>query len=623
MLRSPLASRNLLPLALAAAAFAASGGCADVEPLPPKPGGEIIRAAKAPPSISGGTLAISRDGATAVAADPDRDQVYVVDLANRAVRATIALQAHDEPGRVALDDTGRAFVALRRGGAIAIVDLATASLIQRVDACPAPRGVAVDAAGLVHVACVGGELVSIDSATGTVSRAIRLDHDLRDVIVRGSELLVTRFRSAELLVIADDGTIKSRLVPSALDTGDVFEPAVAWKAIPLAGGGVAMAHQRALAGPIDLTSTEAGSYGTAGRTTMNEFGCDGSIVQSTVTVFEAEEDPFDANSPQGGDEPPSPPTKLPPLRSPTGAAPVLPGTILPVDIAISSDGQSLAVVGAGSNAVHLTSTDQAGSIAMSGTCSTEHESHEVPGGPIAVAYSATVELPIVQTREPAALHFLDGTGSIALSKVSVADTGHDMFHTNPGGAASLACASCHPEGRDDGRTWHFNPIGKRRTQVVNGGILATAPLHWDGDMHGIDTIMREVFVNRMGGAQPGPRKVRAFGEWMDRLPAVAIAPPADADRVARGEMVYAKAGCDACHNGEKLTNNETVDVGTGRALQVPSLRGIVHRAPYMHDGCAKTLRDRFDAKCGGDRHGDVAGLSQAELDDLVAYLEVL
>jgi cytochrome c peroxidase len=36
----------------------------------------------------------------------------------------------------------------------------------------------------------------------------------------------------------------------------------------------------------------------------------------------------------------------------------------------------------------------------------------------------------------------------------------------------------------------------------------------------------------------------------------------------------------------------TVDVGTGSALQVPSLHGLALRAPYMHDGCAETLLDR-------------------------------
>ena len=66
-----------------------------------------------------------------------------------------------------------------------------------------------------------------------------------------------------------------------------------------------------------------------------------------------------------------------------------------------------------------------------------------------------------------------------------------------------------------------------------------------------------------------------------------------------------------------------VDVGTGGKLQVPSLRGVSLRAPYMHDGCAPTLHDRFGACGGGDKHGVTSGLSPSQIDDLVAYLTTL
>jgi hypothetical protein len=72
-----------------------------------------------------------------------------------------------------------------------------------------------------------------------------------------------------------------------------------------------------------------------------------------------------------------------------------------------------------------------------------------------------------------------------------------------------------------------------------------------------------------------------------------------------------------------FTNNQTVDVGTGAPLQVPSLIGVAHHAPWIHTGCAKTLRERFDPACGGDKHGNVAGLADGQIDDLVAYLESL
>ena len=53
------------------------------------------------------------------------------------------------------------------------------------------------------------------------------------------------------------------------------------------------------------------------------------------------------------------------------------------------------------------------------------------------------------------------------------------------------------------------------------------------------------------------------------------------------------AQATGCHSGPALTNNTTVNVGTGGSFQVPSLRGVSLRGPWMHDGCAKTLTDRY------------------------------
>ena len=65
-------------------------------------------------------------------------------------------------------------------------------------------------------------------------------------------------------------------------------------------------------------------------------------------------------------------------------------------------------------------------------------------------------------------------------------------------------------------------------------------------------------------------------------------------------------------------------VGTGGPIKVPSLVGVGARAPYLHTGCAPTLRDRFTGSCdGGDSHGHTSQLSETELADLIAYLESL
>ena len=70
------------------------------------------------------------------------------------------------------------------------------------------------------------------------------------------------------------------------------------------------------------------------------------------------------------------------------------------------------------------------------------------------------------------------------------------------------------------------------------------------------------------------------------------------------------------------------DIGTGHgpgellgpAFDTPSLRGIWHTAPYLHDGRAPTLRDVLTTHNPTDTHGRTAHLSESEVHDLVAFL---
>jgi mono/diheme cytochrome c family protein len=175
----------------------------------------------------------------------------------------------------------------------------------------------------------------------------------------------------------------------------------------------------------------------------------------------------------------------------------------------------------------------------------------------------------------------------------------------------------------------FVPQGTRRTQALHVGLAGTEPFHWDGDMSSLGTLMDEVFVKRMAGPKESPAREAALKDWLSGLQAPAAIADAASPQAARGKALFesASVGCASCHSGDKHTNNASVYVGTtepGHLVQVPSLVGIGYRAPFLHNGCAATLRDRFDAKCGGgDLHGKTSGLSGAQLDDLVAYLETL
>ena len=567
--------------------------------LPPTPRAQ-------PPAVSGGTLLVLKDGTTAVAADPDRDVIWLADLTKLAQTGRIDLHSGDEPGRLVQDSAGKVHVALRRGGALLTLDPVTSRVIDRRPACAAPRGLAYDAAtDRLHLACAGGELVTFSASGGAALRTVQLDSDLRDVVVQGSGLLISRFRSAELLTVDSTGKVTGRTRPQAVRSqqgpsgGDpmsfaVAEPAVAWQLHALPDGKVAMLFMRGSSSAID--TSRPGGYGHG--------QCKGAgIVSSAITIL----------GPTGAEQP----------------GPTIPFVAYAVDFAVADDGSEVSLVTPAGNpnfqsgAVTLTHAQ----LTPSDPCS--FFPRMVPPSPaqagneaVAVAYDGS-KRPVLQIRNPARLMIGESTISFK-DAANVSNAGHALFHAPT--AAAMACVSCHPEGGEDGRVWNFTPTGARRTQDLRGGLLATAPFHWDGDMTDLPKLVSTVFVGRMGGLMPPGTQVTAIASWLDAQPTLPKAAPADPQAVVRGKQLFESAavGCATCHSGTHFTNNSAAAVGTGKAFQVPSLIGVAQRAPYMHSGCASTLVARFDPACGGgDSHGKTSQLASDQVADLVSYLQTL
>ena len=560
----------------------------------------IVSQTSPPPPISGGTLVALANGQTAVAADPDRDTIWVVDVIAQKLTAQITLWAGDEPGRGVEDGSGHVHVALRRGGAVVTIDPATGTIVDRTAVCAAPRGIAWDSTlDLIHVACAGGELVTLKASGGPPTRTLTLDRDLRDVIVSGKQLVVTRFRSAELLVIEADGTVSARSLPSPFASVDLhnqpvsFSPAVAWRTMASPTGGVLMLHQRGLSTEIDTSNFD--SYG---------FDTEFAIAHSTVS-------------------------SLTPNVAPV-AWPVI-DTVLPVDFAISPAGDQVALAVASvtssssSNLVILPATPNAYTIKRGFTSGADLRA---PGQITAVAFEKSGVL-LAQSREPASLSIVTPelgnytVVTVVLGTVSRQDTGHDIFHQ--AASRAIACATCHVEGGDDGRVWQFKGVGQRRTMSLRGGITDTAPFHWSGDLPDLHSLVGSVYIHNMGGVVLTKGQESALFDWLDHTPLLPNSPASDSAAVARGQSLYndSKVGCTNCHYGTHLAGSAMVDVGTGGMFKAPKLVGVGWRAPFLHDGRAATLTDRFAPSGGGDRHGDTSQLDSGQISDLVAYLNSL
>jgi mono/diheme cytochrome c family protein len=575
-----------------------------------------------PPPLTGGTLLVASDGRTAIVSDPDRDRIALVDLLAYAPRVAFTLSPGDEPNRGVEDGAGRVHVILRGGGAIATVDYRAGALVGLRPVCPAPRGIGYDpSADLLHVACAGGELVTIDAAPTTTgaTRTLMLNRDLRDVVVKGDKLVVSSFRSANVFVVDAAGATESSLHPP--ENGTRMQASVAWRMIDGPGDRAIVLHERGQESPV---GTFPGAYGSFNV-------CQGGIVDSAVSVIEV--------SPTDG-------------SSTIPESPTLQGAIVGADVALSPDGTQLAVVsiaareqgttvqffdtngGDGSTTTTKASfgcqLPSSGPRAPAGevlgvdaTALPQPTNYLPPSGEVvAIAYDKRGNV-VVQTREPATLQVLtQRMDGITLSTESRFDPGQQLFHTAT--KNRIACVSCHPEGGEDGRVWQFSTLGLRRTQSLRGGIMNTAPFHWNGDQQDFSRLMADVFGGRMGGDMADTARIAALGTWLNQIPTIPTSEWSDATTVGRGRALFASAGCGACHLGADFTNNLGADVGTGGTFQVPQLHGLGFRAPYMHTGCASTLRARFSSECGGDqRHGNVAGLSEAQIGDLVAYLDTL
>jgi mono/diheme cytochrome c family protein len=288
--------------------------------------------------------------------------------------------------------------------------------------------------------------------------------------------------------------------------------------------------------------------------------------------------------------------------------------------------------GAGGNGADSNGAAGDGASVSFGDCMTATNSASIPEPVVAVRFAPQDPNRLfLLTRNPSRLYRVDGPNfdlptTIELGGSDVTDTGHAIFHDDAG--RGIACASCHPEGTEDGHVWTFSGVGARRTQALNTDLGETAPFHWDGALADVGQLMDEVFVKRMGGEHESAERLATLERWLFALPSLPPLRAADDEAAKRGAELFASAevACATCHAGPALSNSQSFKVGTDptTALQVPSLLGVSHRAPFIHTGCAATLLGRFDPGCGGgEEHGHTAQLSAEQLDDLVAYLESL
>jgi DNA-binding beta-propeller fold protein YncE len=244
------------------------------------------------------------------------------------------------------------------------------------------------------------------------------------------------------------------------------------------------------------------------------------------------------------------------------------------------------------------------------------------------------------TRVVERVDFVDAKGALATAAklapgpmlvASALDTkahqGMVLFHSAEPAISqrgALACASCHPDGREDGLSWKIE-TNTLQTPLLAGRVVGTHPYKWDGGDKDLTTSLATT-MKRLGGFGLDKNQTAELAAYLEKLPAPHT-PTRDGTAVARGKKLFdsAEVGCRSCHDGATYSD-QTTHKFMGSTLPLadtPSLVGLAASAPYFHDGSAATLeallRDR------GAVHGmaETAKLSDQQTADLIAFLETL
>lgn len=324
--------------------------------------------------------------------------------------------------------------------------------------------------------------------------------------------------------------------------------------------------------------------------------------------------------------------------TPTGAC------LLPRAAAVSAATGGLLVACAGTDA--LVELDTRGT----DPARLERRRWKVPAGPVGVAVNDEEAIAVVWSQFDRQLAVVDLASAsetvdvipapkpLDTSVTATVAWGRKLFHQTDDTRISRdgrACASCHPDGREDALTWS-TPVGPRQTIMLAGRLKGSAPFSWLG-VHENERVHLRTTFQRLGGSGLPEKAGRA--DEMDALVSYLHAMPAphlddalvDEEQVALAKQGRAlfhaeETGCAKCHVGGG-TDAKTYDLGTKSAgdkddkFDTPSLKFVGGTAPYFHDGRYETLLDLLtstDSQMGHTMH-----LSRRDALALTAYMETL
>ena len=687
------ASLNRSAAALVALALVA--GCNTSSSVPPRA------------SRMSGTIALSLDDTSIYVADADNNQVVVVDAAKQKVLRKVPVGA--EPSRVLVASDGRVYVSNRQGRSVSVLDSAVTKEVARIAVGTEPTGLAMTADGktLLVANTTNASVSLVDIPTLKERSVIATPQDPSGItVLPDGRAYVTHLRTGSVSIIdVAAGTVSSSQIslqlPVATTGGENRLPGQPVAPVLGANGLVYIAHvqSKETATPTTVSNSDAyaGSPGSVSVVAPAVATVD--TTTNLVRVGTGFQSAF-TPGPCGTCGAPGAPT--PPGSASPAAETDIPPSILtvinqplsgPSAAVVDPSGGFLYIAHMNSNNVAIVYTDPStvlstpttapvpttGASGVPSVTQGIYQIVQVGAGPNGIAIPTSADRAYVYNSfdhsisvllADSSQHSIVAQPAYSIGATSLTpeqDLGRRLFFSAADPrmtdtvAGGIACASCHPSGREDGRTWLFTE-GPRNTPTVAGRHLTTtAPYHWDGTlltMHDFNTII----VNRMGGSgdetagatAPAPLSESDFNAllaFMDNQtpPDNPWVTPANAASAARGKVLFeTTAGCIACHSGPDFTDNLFHNVGTQNTgpggvspitgqpelfptadsnnptttgVNTPTLHNLFITMPYFHDGSIATIEDRLAIT--GNQHGTPDALSAAQKADLAMYLRQL
>jgi YVTN family beta-propeller protein len=566
-----------------------------------------------------GMLDVSRDGTLLVSANRDNGSITAVDLASRQVLREIPVGSKPE-GVTFIGQSNRVAVAVYGDDQIVLADLASGQVVGRVDVFDEPYGVVCTADGAKLYATLEypGQVVEIDVASLKIVRTFEVGAFLRGLAIDEgrNRLYATEYFTAALVALD-------------LATG---RPAGRWQGSP----------SENLARQVVLHPDGRRAFIPHIRSRVNVHQGEGSVVPIVSVVnWQAEERqrkplPMDA----------------------------LIGTFVvanPWEVALSADGNMLCAIFAGTDDMYV--------------CDVLDDGYRE------LAFKRVIKLgtnPRAACFNPAGSEFYvyntldfevavyDATSFRKLAAIKVCQNplgeetlrGKVLFYSalQPMvGRRWISCASCHPDGDADARTWQ-NPEGLRNTTALHG-MAWTHPIHWSADRDEVQDFEHTVRGPLMQGrglirgmvnpSLDAPNK--GLSADLDALAVYSNShkPPMSphakkglSEAALRGKQLFFSndVGCALCHAGPFYTDSTPArpyklhDVGTGSDdpteklgpnYDTPTLLNVYRTAPYLHHGKAQTLAEVLTTYNRHDRHGKTSHLNAEQIEALVEFLKSL